>query len=34
MTETKLNALDQQMAMSSDVQKLEGKPIDKDMTTR
>ena len=34
MTETILNALDQQMAMSSDVQKLEGIPIGKDMTTR
>ena len=34
MTETILNALDQQMAMSSDVQKLEGIPIGKDMTTK
>ena len=34
MTETILNALDQQMAMSSDVQKLEGIPIGEDMTIR
>ena len=34
MMETILNALDQQMAMSSDVQKLEGIPIGKDMTTK
>ena len=34
MMETILNALDQQMAMSSDVQKLEGIPIDKDMNTK
>ena len=31
MTETILNALDQQMAMSSDAQKMEGLPIGKDM---
>ena len=34
MMETILNALDQQMAMSSDVQKLEGISIGKDMTIR
>ena len=34
MMETILNALDQQMAMSSDVQKLEGIPIGEDMTIR
>ena len=34
MTETILNAIDQQMAMSSDVQKPEGIPIGKDMTTK
>ena len=34
MTETMLTALDQQMAMSSDAQKLEGIPIGKDMTIR
>ena len=34
MTETILNALDQQMAMSSDAQKMEGIPIGKDMTNR
>ena len=34
MMETILNALDQQMARSSDVQKPEGIPIGKDMTTR
>ena len=34
MTETILNALGQQMAMSSDVQKLEGILIGKDMTIR
>ena len=34
MTETILNALDQQMAMSSDAQKMEGLPIGKDMTNR
>ena len=34
MTETILNALDQQMAMSSDAQKSEGIPIGKDMTTK
>ena len=34
MTETILNVLDQQMAMSSDVQTLEGTPIGKDMTNK
>ena len=34
MTETILNALDQQMAMSFGVQKLEGLPIGEDMTIR
>ena len=34
MMETILNALDQQMAKSSDVQKLEGIPIGEDMTIR
>ena len=34
MTETILDALDQQMAMSSDIQKLEGTPIGKDMTNK
>ena len=34
MTETILNVLDQQMAMSSDAQKLEDIPIGKDMTIR
>ena len=34
MTETILNALDQQMAMSSDIQKPDGIPIGKDMTIR
>ena len=34
MTETILNALDQQMAMSSDVQKPENVPIGEDMTIR
>ena len=34
MTETTLNALDQQIAMSSDAQKAEGLPIGKDMTNR
>ena len=34
MMETILNALDQQMAMSSDIQKLEGIPIGKDMNNR
>ena len=34
MTETILNALEQQMAMSSDAQKTEGLPIGKDMTNR
>ena len=34
MTETILNALDQQMAMSSGVQKLEGLPIGEDVTIR
>ena len=34
MMETTLNALDQQMAMSSGVQKPEGIPIGKDMTTK
>ena len=34
MMETILNALDQQMAMSSDIQKLDGIPIGKDMTIR
>ena len=34
MMETILNVLDQQMAMSSDVQKLEGIPIGEDMTIR
>ena len=34
MTETILNALDQQMVMSSDVQKLEGIHIGEDMTIR
>ena len=34
MTETILNALDQQMAMSSDVWKLEGIPTGEDMTIR
>ena len=34
MTETILNTLDQQMAMSSGVQKLEGLPIGEDMTIR
>ena len=34
MTETILNTLVQQMAMSSDVQKLEGLPIGEDMTIR
>ena len=32
MMETMLTALDQQMAMSSDAQKLEGIPSGKDMT--
>ena len=34
MMETMLNALDQQMAISSDEQKLEGIPIGKEMTTK
>ena len=34
MTETILNTLDQQIAMSSDLQKLEGIPIGEDMTIR
>ena len=34
MTETILDALDQQMAMSSDIQKLEGTPTGKDMTNK
>ena len=34
MTETTLNTLDQCLAMSSDVQKLEGLPIGEDMTIR
>ena len=34
MTETILNALDQQMAMSSGVQKLKGLPLGEDMTIR
>ena len=34
MTETILNALDQQMAMSSDIQKLEGIPLGEDMNNR
>ena len=34
MTETILNVLDQQMAMSSDIQKPDGIPIGKDMTIR
>ena len=34
MTETILNTLDQQMAMSSGVQKPEGIPIGEDMTIR
>ena len=34
MTETILNALDQQMAMSSDAQKMEGLPMGEDMTNR
>ena len=34
MMETILDALDQQMAMSSDAQKPEGIPIGKDMTTK
>ena len=34
MTETILNALDQQMAMSSGVQKPEGLPIGEDVTIR
>ena len=34
MTETILNALDHQMAMSSDVQKPEGIPIGEDMTIK
>ena len=34
MTETILNTLDQCLAMLSDVQKLEGLPIGKDMTIR
>ena len=34
MTETILNTLDQQMAMSSSVQKLEGLPKGEDMTMR
>ena len=34
MTETMLTALDQQMATSSDVQKLEGIPSGKDMNIR
>ena len=34
MTETILDALDQQMAMSSDIQKPEGTPIGKDMTNK
>ena len=34
MTETMLNALDQQMAMSSDAQKLEGSLSDNNMTAR
>ena len=34
MTETILNALDQQMAMSSDAQKMDDLPIGKDMTNR
>ena len=34
MMETILDALDQQMAMSSDIQKLEGTPIGKDMTNK
>ena len=34
MTETMLNTLDQWMAMSSGVQKLEGLPIGEDVTIR
>ena len=34
MMETILNALDQQMAMSSDIQKPDSIPIGKDMTIR
>ena len=34
MTETILDALDQQMAMSSDIQKPEGTPTGKDMTNK
>ena len=34
MTETILNTLDQQMAMSSDAQKLEGLPVGEDVTIR
>ena len=34
MMETILDALDQQMAMSSDIQKLEGTPIGKNMTNK
>ena len=34
MTETIINTLDQHLAMSSDVQKLEDLPIGEDMTNR